>query len=113
MSLIEDMRIHFAVAWPLAAADQNGLRRYGNAYEIMCRWDNVQSLHTDSGGASRTSHATIYAMESLDVDTMIARGTIESVADIADPIESGAKPVMVCESIDTIDGDETLFTIRI
>lgn len=113
MSLIEDMRIHSAVAWTLTAADRNGLRTYGEALEILCRWDNVQTLHVDSAGASRTSRASIYTMESLEVDTMIARGTLTSVVDVYDPIASGALPVMSCESIDTIDGDETLFTIRI
>lgn len=113
MSLIEDMRIHSAVVWALLSADQNGLRTYGEASEILCRWDNVRTLHTEPGGSSRTSHATIYAMESLEVDTMIARGTIATVTDSEDPIASGAEPVVSCESIDTIDGDETLFIIHI
>lgn len=113
MSLIEDMRIHSAVVWALLGADQNGLRTYGEASEILCRWDNVQTLHTHADGSSVGSRATIYMMESLEVDTMIARGTIATITNSEDPIASGAEPVMNCESIDTIDGDETLFIIKI
>lgn len=113
MSFIEDIRIHKAVVWVPNATGRMGERTYQPAFEIDCRWDQVTSLYHSPAGHDLVAKATIYADRELAVDSLIARGTLADMVDVDDPVASGADVIVFTESLDTIDGDETLYTVKI
>lgn len=113
MSFIEDIRIHKAVVWVSNASGRMGQRTYQPAFEIDCRWDQVTSLYHSPAGHDLVAKATIYVDRPLAVDSLIARGTLSDMVSLVDPIANGADVIVFYESLDTLDGDETLHTVKI
>ncbi len=118
MSLIEDMRIHIAVWWPLNsiesagdAADEFGQPLHSDPVEVSCRWDEEAVQFIGRDGTTHVSRARVYVDRDMELGGVLMLGELVDITDPDNPRENvNAWEIEGWSKMADIDGTEFLRT---
>lgn len=79
IDVITDQCVQVAVYWGSPNEDGFGGKVFSDPVEILCRWEAMNQIVTDSKGVEFTSRAVVYCLQDLDEEGYLYLGTLQDL----------------------------------
>lgn len=116
MSLISRMRKQTAVYWPSPVSDGRGGYTYGDAVEIVVRWEDIHEVFLSVDGEEVVSNARVYVDRVVDELGFLFLGELTDLdsSALADPmLADGAFSIRKFEVLPNLRNTENLYTVML